>query len=356
MVVHADRGGRGACVLLCACIVWAAACQPAHGDYTNNILVTGYWYPTNEMLAQFSTGPLLNPDGWRGRNWEDRGYDIYSYFPTYPEASDLKGEGDFEVDYQDTSADFWSIADAVHPVAILSFGRGKGPWEIEYRATNHTTWRPDYLAPYSPSPCPPDSSMPAGGVRYTTLPVTEIESAVDTAAINVDAWVDFGGNTGNFLCNYMFYHDTWYQSLHADPSDPYQCFSAGFIHVAETVTVDQGIAATEITLREIIEYVNALVPIPPIHGDANFDGDVNQADLDALLAHFGTAEGMTWAQGDFTDDAAVDDADLSLLLANYAAPGAPSVPEPATLALLALGAVAALTKHRRTVRARPYRS
>ena len=45
-------------------------------DYTNNILLTGYWPPTNHMLRQFSTDPEQNPGGWRGRNWRGHGFDI----------------------------------------------------------------------------------------------------------------------------------------------------------------------------------------------------------------------------------------------------------------------------------------
>ena len=42
-----------------------------------------YWPPTNEMVRPFSTNEHLNPDGWIGDNWEDRGYDVHSYFPTF---------------------------------------------------------------------------------------------------------------------------------------------------------------------------------------------------------------------------------------------------------------------------------
>ncbi len=49
---------------------------------THNILVTGFWPPTNAMVQEFSNNPTLNPDGWKGKNWENSGYDIYSYFRT----------------------------------------------------------------------------------------------------------------------------------------------------------------------------------------------------------------------------------------------------------------------------------
>ncbi len=230
-------------------------------EFTNNIMLTGYWYPTNKMLAQFSTDPSLNPNGWQGQNWEGRGYDVYAYFPTFPSPHYQKGVGDFEVDYQDTSADFWRIVDTIHPVAILGFGVGGGPWEIEYRAINFTSWNGDYLAPRYPNPSPPDGTVPANTVRYSTLPVEAIEAAVDSAGIGVDAWVDWNGDAGNFLCGYMFYHDTWYQDLHGDSSDPYWSVAAGFIHVGG-LTMQQSVQATEITLRETIVYVDTVVPEP----------------------------------------------------------------------------------------------
>ena len=54
-----------------------------HRDHFRNILICGYWPPTNEMVRPFSTNEELNPDGWIGDNWEERGYDVHSYFPTF---------------------------------------------------------------------------------------------------------------------------------------------------------------------------------------------------------------------------------------------------------------------------------
>jgi hypothetical protein len=73
-------------------------------------------------------------------------------------------------------------------------------------------------------------------------------------------------------------------------------------------------------------------------GDANFNDTVDQDDLDILLANFGMASGAVWRDGDFNFDGSIDDEDLSLLLTNFDyATGAPSLPEPATAALLACG-------------------
>ena len=330
---------RAAWVLLAG--IYLASSAAAQAANTRNILLTGYWYPTNEMLAQFSTDPLLNGNGWQGDNWEGRGYDVYAHFPTYPTGSGNKGVGDFEVDYQDTSDDFWRITDEIDPVAILSFGRGAGPWEVEYRAINRSSWNPDYLAPDLPTPSPPDSSMPANAERYTTLPASAIEAAVDGAGIGVDAWVDWNGNAGSFLCNYMFYHDTWYQALHAAADDPNQCVSAGFIHVAGALTVAQGALATEVTLREVIAYVGTQIPG---FGDTDGDGDVDIEDISVLAANWDQC-GKTWADGDFTGDGCVTIEDLSLLAANWGAgTSSSSVPEPATLSALVLGGLAAVIR------------
>ncbi len=227
--------------------------------HTKNILLTGYWPPTNEMLRKFSTNPDQNPDGWQGQNWKGRGYDVYAYFPEFPggTGSSPKGDGDFEVDYQDTSQDFWQITNDIHPVAILSYGQGAGPWEIEYNARNLSSWNNDYESPTQPTPAPPDNSVPAGYVRNSTLPVQAIADAINNAGIGVSAWVDWSGNPGAFLCEYMAYHDAWYQSLHSDASDSYRCLVAGFTHVASSVSVSNATAACEIALRQTIYYLDS---------------------------------------------------------------------------------------------------
>lgn len=188
-----------------------------------------------------------------GENWEGRGYNIYSYFPT-PSTYD----GDFEVDYQDTSEDFWYYTNKIRPVAIISFGAGGGPWEIEYNARNLNTWFNDSDPPYQPTPFPPDNSKPVNYVRHSTLPVQTIENAVNTQT-SVNAWVDWNGNPGAYLCEYMAYHGMWYQDIHSNPSDNYRCFTAGFIHVGLGVSLPDAIEATNVALRETINYLDSVI-------------------------------------------------------------------------------------------------
>lgn len=218
-----------------------------------NVLMTGYWNPTGEMLAQFSTDAELNPDGWQGENWHDFGFDVYSYFPQPGEYT-----GMLEVDYQDTWEDFWQLVEELNPIAIISFGAGTGPWEIEYNARNINSWYNDYEAPYQPTPNPPDTTQVLNFVRHSTLPVNEIADAVN-AETDILAWVDWNGNPGGFLCEYIAYLGMWYKDTHSNPLDENQCLSAGFIHVNNTVSLSTATLATELTLTETLEYLAEFV-------------------------------------------------------------------------------------------------
>jgi len=78
-------------------------------------------------------------------------------------------------------------------------------------------------------------------------------------------------------------------------------------------------------------------------GDADGDGDVDDDDLSLLLAHWG--QDVPCTKGEFSGQPPVDDDDLSLLLANWT--GAVStVPEPASIALIAVGSLALLRRKR----------
>lgn len=52
-------------------------------------------------------------------------------------------------------------------------------------------------------------------------------------------------------------------------------------------------------------------------GDVDNDGEVGLSDLATLLAHYGEAAGMTYADGDLDGDGDVDLSDLASLLAEY---------------------------------------
>lgn len=87
-------------------------------------------------------------------------------------------------------------------------------------------------------------------------------------------------------------------------------------------------------------------PPPPLAGDANLDGRVDIADFGILRTNLGMSKGGTWAMGDFTGDGKVDIADFGILRSNLGATSPATVPEPATMTLLAMGASALLIRRR----------
>lgn len=225
------------------------------------ILLTGYWPPSNEALRRFSPNPAQNPQGWIGSDWEGRGYDIYAYFPEFTPAdcsSCGQGMGDLEVDYQDTTADFWGFANFLAPEAIITFSRGgiDMSWEVEMNQINRSVWFQDYTPPRMPTPTPPDASVPAGTFRYSSLPVERIVQAVDQANLGLDPEVCFSGNGGGFLSEFIAYNGVWYKELHDAPGHPTPCYAAGHVHVGGLIDWNTARLAAEITLRETIAKVD----------------------------------------------------------------------------------------------------
>lgn len=233
---------------ICLLIFIINTAEEAKADLPR-VMLTGYWNPTGQMIAEFCTDSFLNPDGWQGENWEGMGVDVYSFFPepgTYT--------GWLEVDYQDTWEDFWHLTDSLHPIAILSFGAARpATWEIEYNARNLYTWQNDYETPYQPTPRPPDSTVQPNTERQATIPVQDVADAVNNET-DVYAYIDWNGNPQSFLCEYIAYLGMWYQAQHDSANDPYHCQMAGFIHVGDSaISYAQAKEAAIVSIREVIK-------------------------------------------------------------------------------------------------------
>jgi hypothetical protein len=89
-----------------------------------------------------------------------------------------------------------------------------------------------------------------------------------------------------------------------------------------------------------------------VPGDTNDDGVVDAADYIAIKTNFGlTGTGITRLQGDLDGDFDVDWTDLQELMGIFGTRSlgeAPAAPEPATLGLLAIGALAVIRRRRRS--------
>jgi cyclophilin family peptidyl-prolyl cis-trans isomerase len=87
-----------------------------------------------------------------------------------------------------------------------------------------------------------------------------------------------------------------------------------------------------------------------IPGDADGDGDVDDADLGIAFANYTgpvADGGKGFADGDTDFDGDVDDADLGIAFANYTGPlAAAAVPEPTSAALLGLAGLALVRRRR----------
>ncbi len=245
------------------------------------IMLTGYWPPTNDMIRQFSDDPIQNPTGWVGLDWEGRGYDIYAYFPEFPDGGGLggfgKGVGDLEVDYQDTSNDFWPLANNLTPLAVITFSRGNNDmsWEVEMNQHNKDNWIGDYLPPINPTPNPPDDSVPADFLRLSSLPLQDIVDAVAMLPFNIVPFICFTGDGGGFLSEFIAYHGVWYRSLHDQPSDPAWCAAAGHIHVGGQIPTNRARVAAETSIRAVIDTLDQIVPKVVCQVDLGFAGPGN---------------------------------------------------------------------------------
>lgn len=226
-------------------------------------MLTGYWPPTNEAVRHFSVDPAKNPGGWQGANWEGRGYDVHSYFPEFspPNCTSCgQGTGQLEVDYQDTTTDFWALANALEPMAVITFSRGSGgvSWELEMNQYNRSVWINDFTPPFQPNQIPPDPSVPAGHLRLSKLPVQNIVNSILANNIPVNPFICVTADGGGYLSEYIAYLGVWYQSVHQWPDDPAWCVAAGHVHVGSAVSWALARQAAEETLRQVILHTDAV--------------------------------------------------------------------------------------------------
>lgn len=261
----------------------------ASGNQRPVVLLTGYWPPTNEGVRQFSPKPSLNPGGWVGGDWRGRGYDVVSFFPTFPNPNCNNcgiGMGDLEVDYQDTATDFERIVDHYQPIAIITFSRGfpGNSWEVEMNQFNRRNWVGDLRAPVQPTPAPPDATLDRNAIRISALPTQDIVDRIAASGLPLAPQICFSGDGGAFLSEFIAYLGVAYQANHADPSQPDWCIAAGHIHVGINVSWPTCEAGVEVTLETVLDYVDDVLSCPPMqpYCDGSPNSEFSEARLSAL--------------------------------------------------------------------------
>ena len=281
------------------------------------IVVTGFWPPTNEMIRHFSQDTNLNPAGWQGEDWQDSGYDIIAFFPEFEEPdcnSCGTGYGNFEVDYQDTSNDFWTIIDEINPTAIITFSRGyiDYSWELEFNYYNRTNWYNDYVTPFLPTPNPPDVEAPAGFLRNSNLPMQEIVDDINYSGLGLNSYIDINGDPGSFVSEFMGYHGVWYRDLYEFDDSP--CYLAGHVHVGGLIDWDTAREATEITISAVIESLDEYSYVP---GDANNDENIDILDILTAISHIlgnQILEGPSFYAADMNSNGVINIQDIIIII------------------------------------------
>lgn len=240
-----------------------------------NVVLMGYWPPTNEMLRPWSTHPMQNPDGWKGANWGGYGYDVYSFFPEFPPDGDptndeigedgAVGSPDFDlrVDYQATSKDFWRIVDELQPVILVTTSRGgKIGWELEAIDGGHGADNPggpamDWASDqHGAEQFPTKATIEArswdaismyrqGKTLPSQLPLDEIFAATD--ALGLTSVVIDQETGGNFLSGFLGLHGLYYNQL-----APHNV-AAGHIHVGFGLPVADASVLIETTLHTVLQ-------------------------------------------------------------------------------------------------------
>ncbi len=282
------------------------------------IVVTGFWPPTNEMIRHFSQDSTLNQEGWQGENWRELGYDIIAFFPEFedPDCNNCgQGYGNFEVDYQDTSEDFWSLIPNLNPISIITFSRGyiDYSWELEYNYYNRTNWYGDYFSPIYPTPNPPDDNVDVNFLRNSTLPMQSIVDAVNSSNLALNSYIDINGDPGRFVSEFMGYHGVWYHDLYEfDSENP--CFLSGHVHVGGLIDWDTARNAAEITIENVIQELDNYIYIL---GDVNSDQNIDVLDIVNTVAHIlgnDILVGSSYYAGDMNSNGIINIQDIILIV------------------------------------------
>ena len=150
------------------------------------------------------------------------------------------------------------------------------------------------------------------------------------------------------------------QADNTDGSDPYGvAYGGGRADIRWALGTDNElylISKSDGMIRQLLNFGD----YTGVAGDFNFDGQLNNADLQAMLAALQSSNGFKsthnladadWlALGDFNHDSVVNLADIQSMMSALTAGALQTVPEPASASLLVCGGMALAVTYLRTRR------
>jgi len=182
---------------------------------------------------------------------------------------------------------------------------------MEWKYYNRFYWTADFTEPYFPTPTPPDSSVAAETQRNSSLPMDSIVTAINSANLGLNPYIDYSDGAGAYLSEFMGYHGVWYKAMMDSLNLP--CYTAGHVHVGGLIDWEIARVAAKVTLREVIKIVDKYKNLP---GDINEDGVVSILDMLFIVFHIlGNIElrGDKFVIADLNADLTVDIYDLFLI-------------------------------------------
>src|SRR5262249_18391789 len=100
---------------------------------------------------------------------------------------------------------------------------------------------------------------------------------------------------GGFISEFVAYHGVWYQGIHERADDPARCFTAGHVHVGQRIPWETAAIAAEITLRTVLDAIDAQIPSKAILSGGRGAVNVACGSVESVLSVAGSTGGFTRA-------------------------------------------------------------
>ena len=140
----------------------------------------------------------------------------------------------------------------------------------------------------------------------------QIVNNISNLEIGLNPYIDFNGDPGRYVSEFMAYHGTWYRDLNQFGNN--NCISSGHIHVGGNINLNNAKIATEESLRVLIDYINSFIYI---QGDLNEDETIDILDLvtivNYILGDIVLSDIQTYA-ADLNEDSLINIQDIIIII------------------------------------------